>query len=262
MLEEFTVAALDPSDYPECLDMAVKAFTSRNAAIIHLKVPADELKAIFRKDTQTSIDLCLVAKNKSETVVGFLLCNQCDFMMDEQKPTHSNLRHCYDVGEALYHRASRTTPIGLASVARGETLHVICGCTADGYEGKGIGTLLRSKLLLFAKERGFSRVLVEAISPATIHIWTKLGYMLRSKTRLAEFRGEGGLKHFQGIEPVDTEYAIFEGIVDEEKTSVIMDRMFCLFWLGVILCKNRRWFKSYVSRLPVDGSKEAEEPTG
>jgi GNAT superfamily N-acetyltransferase len=246
---EFKVSPLDVKDHDFCLDMAVDAFTSRNALVVHLQVPPDELRSIFLKDTKESVKqgLCMVAKNKNGDIVGFLFCNQCDFMLPDadMTPRHSMLRHSYDVGEALYHRAARNTSIGLAQVARGETLHVICGCSAKGYEGKGIGTLLRSKLLPFAQNRGFSRILVEAVSPATIHIWTKLGYKVRSKTTLATFKGENGIKHFEDIDPPDAEYVIFEGIVNDEQTS-IFDRLFSAFWLGVIVCKCRRWFKPYV----------------
>jgi predicted N-acetyltransferase YhbS len=240
------ISPLDPLDYSTCLDMVVQSFVSRNAAIQHLQVPANELRQVFQQDTQDFIALSLVAKTVQGEVVGSLLVNQCDFMKDEMKPLHSNLRHFYDVGEALYHQAAWSTQIGLASIARGETMHVICGGTKEGYEGQGVGTQLRRQLKEHARHHGFQRILVEAISPATIHIWTKLGYHVRAKTRLRDFRGQGGVRHFANIQPPDAEYVIFEGLVDDtaNKNSV-WDRLCCAFWLAVILCKNRRWFKSY-----------------
>jgi GNAT superfamily N-acetyltransferase len=253
--DEFRMEQMRVEDYEACLAIAIQSFTTRNPVIKHLKVTADELESIFRKDTKDSVKagLCMTAKsNKNDEIVGFLFCHQCDFMLpeeDEKPPVGCNLRHSYDAGEALYLQAawSYRTSIGLAQVARGETLRVVSGATAEGYEGKGVGTLLRCRLLEFARERGFRRVLVEAISPATIHIWgNKAGYELRAKMKLSEFVGANGIRHLEGIDPVDTEMAIFEGlVVDETTTTSFSDQVCRLFWLGVILCKYRRWFKPY-----------------
>ena len=251
---EFRIEQMHVKDYEACLAIAIQSFMTRNLVIKHLKVPGDELESIFRKDTKDSVKagLCMIAKsNKNDEIAGFLFCHQCDFMLpeeDEKPPIGCNLRHSYDAGEALYLQAAWWTSIGLAQVARGETLRVVAGATADGYEGKGVGTLLRCSLLDFARKQGFRRVLVEAISPATIHIWGKAAYELRAKMKLSAFIGANGIQHFERIDPVDMEMAIFEGLVD--KTTSLSDNVSWLFWLGVILSKYRRWFKPYEQVTP------------
>lgn len=61
----------------------------------------------------------------------------------------------------------------LPSTAR--TYHALFGGTKVEYEGTGIGSKMRKLTIEFAAELGFDYLMVDATSPATQHIWRKLG---------------------------------------------------------------------------------------
>ena len=56
---------------------------------------------------------------------------------------------------------------------RGQVFHAAMGFTAAGYEGRGIGKVLRRCAVDLARSRGFAHVVVEATNPATQSIWVK-----------------------------------------------------------------------------------------
>ena len=78
----------------------------------------------------------------------------------------------FKFAEYLYYKCALdiNCDIGIGSVITGKTLHVSAGGTAKGYEGKGVGTMLRKYVLTHAEKHSFDRVVVEPANGATMHM--------------------------------------------------------------------------------------------
>eukprot|EP00548_Thalassiothrix_antarctica_P007530 CAMPEP_0194150106 /NCGR_PEP_ID=MMETSP0152-20130528/41559_1 /TAXON_ID=1049557 /ORGANISM="Thalassiothrix antarctica, Strain L6-D1" /LENGTH=181 /DNA_ID=CAMNT_0038852783 /DNA_START=92 /DNA_END=634 /DNA_ORIENTATION=- len=170
----FRVEVMKEEDFDTCIDLAVQAFSTRNKAMMHLKVPRDVLRAEFKKEfyEPTKQGLGLVARDKSNDELAGFLFNVQQYPWYLPKGRGNPMKPLYDLGDEVYQEAIVKTPLGLGAFVRGAVFRVGAGGTADGYEGRGVGMLLRSACIPFAKSKGyFRRVWVETISDATFHIW-------------------------------------------------------------------------------------------
>ena len=75
----------------------------------------------------------------------------------------------------------------------GRAVRVCAGGTKGEHQGKKLQGRMRAVFLELAKERGFDRVVVETISPATEHIWrNKFGFTIRKQAAFRDFQNKAG----------------------------------------------------------------------
>ncbi len=89
---------------------------------------------------------------------------------------------------------------GLWSAVQKRVARLSAGGTRAGYEGRGLGMRLRAEFVELARNRGFERIVVETISPATCHIWGKLGFSILGRKSWEDRRRRDGSVPFNGIE--------------------------------------------------------------
>ena len=259
----FTVEVMKEEDFDTCLDIAVQAFSTRNKVVMHLKVPRQHLKANFKKDSYESMKqgLALVARDKSNGKLAGFLFNVQQYPWPKPLPKGDPLNPLYDVGDTLYEKAFSENGIGLGAVVTGAVLRVGAGGTADGYEGRGVGTLLRSACIPFAKSKKvFRRVWVEPAHGATFHIWTnKLKYHLRSEIKFKDWKptkpsqiqqyGPDPWKDLDNGSNRIQKIGMCEGVIDEEEGGLrrnCYDKACCYgFMLCALLCKCTCCWRKY-----------------
>lgn len=89
---------------------------------------------------------------------------------------------------------------GFPASVQNRTARCAAGGTIAGYEGLGLGMRLRIRFVELARSQGYDRVEVETISPATRHIWTKLGFKIVGSKAWGDRKTKDGSSPFQGIE--------------------------------------------------------------
>ena len=244
---DFYIDVMNPgNEYEECLEIAIDAFKNRNPCVKLLKPKEKELREMFIDGSKNGINngLCLVCRdrNNNNDLAGFLFNQQLNVYnghFKEPVKGKDKLYYMFKFAEYLYYKCALdiNCDIGIGSVITGKTLHVSAGGTAKGYEGKGVGTMLRKYVLTHAEKHGFDRVVVEPANGATMHIWTNKcgpGYHLRTKEHFLPFKIDNH-QPFAGIDKKE-EMGIVEGIVNDDefdlKNSVCCK--YCNF--GFLMC--------------------------
>ena len=191
----FTIGAMMPEDYEQCVDIATSAFTTNNPICVHLGIPPDVYRKFVLADiTQTAAvdtSLSLVARGPDGAPVAFLFLVVADLFEEIPKEVfemHDGLQFLKDIIEATYEKALGPSSLGLGSLMRGKTLRCAMGGTIPAAGGKGAGKALRLRAVEVARERGFETLIVEPGHDATRHKWTKYcGGLIRAETQLDDF---------------------------------------------------------------------------
>lgn len=191
-----------PEHFEQCIEMSADAFLTRNAAVMHLQVPAERWHESATEKHRTCRDsgLSLVAiDDATGDIAAFLFINQFALFKDH-KPTEPGLGQFYECGEKMYEQAIDAGKLSLSSLVRGKTMHVVMGGTSKEYEGTGSGMCLRAYVEKHAALHGFDSSLVEPAHPATRHIWEKkLGYTVCAMAPLADLTDKAGAMPFAGL---------------------------------------------------------------
>jgi len=199
--ERFSVEYLTPEEYEEVHRMQVDVFTEHNVEARCAKISKTTWDGFSRllNHGWEKVGLTQIVRDRSSNdVVAFLFCKekgnegeplQIDFKeLCEDSP---GLRRIVEHGGYFCGKAHHPPRLGRA-------LAIETGGTKSGYEGLGLATFLRHRLLRLAKQHGFHRLTVETSSMGTRHIYRdKLGFGVLAESRYYDWQAPDGTHPFR-----------------------------------------------------------------
>eukprot|EP00747_Dinoflagellata_sp_TGD_P170713 gnl/TRDRNA2_/TRDRNA2_202975_c0_seq1.p1 gnl/TRDRNA2_/TRDRNA2_202975_c0~~gnl/TRDRNA2_/TRDRNA2_202975_c0_seq1.p1 ORF type:complete len:281 (-),score=44.88 gnl/TRDRNA2_/TRDRNA2_202975_c0_seq1:51-893(-) len=204
--ERYVIDFMKPEDYEKVMELDDEVFVSQNAVIKELGISKEAWRMLETWDTcqwdTTGCSLVTRDKEKGGEIIAFAITAPHNLLrepdakifgaMAERSPGFLAL---FDVAGRTMKEAWSSEEAGLACSVAGRTLRFVAGGTKAGYEGLGIQKKMRAKILDLAVARGYDRMTVETVNPATKHIWVdKFGFRILSEGCFSEASMPDGTK--------------------------------------------------------------------
>jgi len=187
--EDIEISTMREDEFERALDIAANAFCTNNPVVSHLGLKVEEFKKFTRSEHSVECNvksgLSLVARLKGQNKpMAFLFMSDFDLTsrtdeMDKLIEANPKLVVMREMTENIFELACMNAVLkgnGLclgSMTSRTKTCWATLGGTFPGYEGRGLGKLLRKHAVEVARKLGYNSLLVEPIHGATRHIWTK-----------------------------------------------------------------------------------------
>jgi len=204
---EFTIEVMRVDEWDRCVEMNSETFTTGNPLVKHLRISRDRWRRVMEgvASVEKTVDtgLSLVALDVNGQPLASLIMQAIDLRVVADRSSwqeHFGVVVLMEIIKEMYQRSFSPSKLGLGSMVAGLTLHVVSGDTLPAVQSKGLPVALREAAVKHARERGFNRMLVEAIHPATVHMWTDLGFRTLSSTDVGDFTLQvNGSKPCRGV---------------------------------------------------------------
>ena len=218
--EDIEVSSMKENEFEIALDIAANAFVKNNPVVSHLGLSVEVFKKFTRSehsiDCNVKSGLSLVARVKGDKKpMAFLFMSDFDLSartqeMDEFIESNPKLKVMREMTENIFTKACMNACVGnglcIGSMAsKTKACWATLGGTFPGYEGRGLGKLLRKSAVELARKRGYNCLIVEPIHGGTRHIWTKYCHAkIMSEQTFEDFRspskilGEAPVKGVNG----------------------------------------------------------------
>ena len=215
--DDIEVSPMKENEFYIALDIAANAFCKNNPVVSHLGIGRDVFKTFTRSEysiEDVKTGLCLVARLKGderparlkgdEKPMAFLIMSDFDLTrrtseMDLFIESNPKFKVMREMTENIFTKACLNALLGnglcIGSMAsRTKACWATLGGTFPGYEGRGLGKLLRKHAVELARKRGYNCLIVEPIHGSTRHIWTKYCRAeIMSEQPFEDFRSPSGI---------------------------------------------------------------------
>jgi len=168
----------DPKQEEEVVQFISNSFVTREplTCTIHAKVA--EMTSFTRPIARQALsNLNSILCRNSEGKLIAVSLNE-DLFAGEGIPAGNEEKTPFECIPEMIYRLEEQFVASLAKESLGEkkVFHVFLGATREGFEGRGIGTIMRALCCIIAKEQGYEKIMAEPTSGATHCIWVdKLG---------------------------------------------------------------------------------------
>lgn len=187
--QQFTISELRLDDLDKVLDLEARIFSSQNPLIQHCGLSAEEVRQLGEANASgwlaSGCSLVIRDSQANGAIVAFALCEiwEPGFASAAASPLEEKIiaakpsaKALFEVSGYLMAAAARSPALNVSSWLSRRTLRFCVGCTLSGYEGLGLQSRLREKVISLATERGFCNIVVSTANPATEHLWKKFGF--------------------------------------------------------------------------------------
>jgi len=199
------------SDAEEILNLEAVIFAKQNAVVRRVGISQEDWHRFAKGDSKgferSGLSMVMRDREASGKIVAFVLGHTLgsaeSASFQEMRRLCRKYPYAWDLGMVSFPTILRAYLLewSLVWVAlQRRVARCAAGGTVAGYEGLGLQGQLRSEFIKLARIQGYDRIVVETISPATCHLWTKLGFDKMGFKSWESRTRKDGCTPFEGIE--------------------------------------------------------------